>query len=144
MADVFLSYSRKDLRRARPVINALEAAGLSVWWDRRLIGGSEFSKEIRDELDKAAAVVALWSSRSVESPWVLDEAGRGRDSGRLVPASLASFTRSTFRTGTLARWTASSKQSPQRPGAGAPSLCTPSAAGNRCCAAHMSADLRCS
>lgn len=91
MADVFLSYSRKDLRRARPVINALEAAGLSVWWDRRLIGGSEFSKEIRDELDKAAAVVALWSSRSVESPWVLDEAGRGRDSGRLVPASLDSM-----------------------------------------------------
>jgi TolB-like protein len=88
MADVFLSYSRHDLRRAKPVIKALEAAGLSVWWDRRLVGGSEFSKEIRDELDKAGAVVALWSGRSVDSPWVLDEAGRARDSGRLVPASL--------------------------------------------------------
>lgn len=91
MADVFLSYSRHDLRRARPIIKALEAAGLSVWWDRRLVGGSEFSKEIRDELDKAGAVVALWSSRSVDSPWVLDEAGRARDSGRLVPASLDSM-----------------------------------------------------
>ncbi|HEX8842375.1 MAG TPA: TIR domain-containing protein [Sphingomicrobium sp.] len=88
MADVFLSYSRHDLRRARPVIKALETAGLSVWWDRRLVGGSEFSKEIRDELDRAGAVVALWSSRSVDSPWVLDEASRARDSGRLVPASL--------------------------------------------------------
>lgn len=88
MADVFLSYSRQDLRRAKPVIAALEAAGLSVWWDRRLVGGSEFSKEIRDELDAAAAVVALWSRRSITSPWVLDEAGRGRDSGRLVPATL--------------------------------------------------------
>lgn len=88
MADVFLSYSRQDLRRARPVIKALEAAGLTVWWDRRLLGGSEFSKAIRDELDAAAAVVALWSSRSVNSPWVLDEAGRGRDSRRLVPAIL--------------------------------------------------------
>ena len=88
MADVFLSYSRQDLRRAKPIIKALEAAGLSVWWDRRLIGGSEFSKEIRDELDQAAAVVALWSERSANSPWVLDEAGRGRDSHRLVPAIL--------------------------------------------------------
>lgn len=88
MADVFLSYSRQDLRRAKPIIKALEAAGLSVWWDRQLVGGSEFSKDIRGELDAAASVVALWSSRSVNSPWVLDEAGRGRDSGRLVPASL--------------------------------------------------------
>src|SRR5690349_4123654 len=88
MADVFLSYSRHDLRRARPIIKALEAAGLSVWWDRRLIGGSEFSKEIREELDAAGAVVALWSSRSVNSPWVLDESARGRDSHRLVPAIL--------------------------------------------------------
>ena len=85
MADVFLSYSRRDLRRAKPIIRALEAAGLSVWWDRRLVGGSEFSKEIRDELDSAKAVVALWSTRSVDSPWVLDEAARGRDSGRLIP-----------------------------------------------------------
>jgi TolB-like protein len=88
MADVFLSYARDDLRRARPVIKALEAEGLSVWWDRRLIGGSEFSKEIRDELESATAVVALWSTRSVNSPWVLDEAARGRDSRRLVPAIL--------------------------------------------------------
>lgn len=88
MADVFLSYSRHDLRRARPVIDALEAAGLSVWWDRRLVGGSEFSKEIRKELNRAEAVVALWSNRSVNSPWVLDEAGRARDTGRLIPASI--------------------------------------------------------
>lgn len=88
MADVFLSYSRDDLRRAKPIITALEAAGLSVWWDRRLVGGTEFSKEIRSELDAASAVVALWSSRSVNSPWVLDESARGRDSRRLIPATL--------------------------------------------------------
>jgi hypothetical protein len=88
MANVFLSYSRRDLRRARPLIKALEQAGLSVWWDRRLVGGTEFSKEIRTELEAADVVVALWSERSVNSPWVLDEAGRGRDSGRLVPATI--------------------------------------------------------
>ena len=63
MADVFLSYSRQDLRRAKPIIAALERAGLSVWWDRQLVGGSEFSKEIRGELDAASVVVALWSNR---------------------------------------------------------------------------------
>ncbi|HEX6603336.1 MAG TPA: TIR domain-containing protein [Sphingomicrobium sp.] len=88
MADVFLSYSQRDRRRVQSVIRALEAAGLSVWWDRRILGGSEFSKEIRDALDGAAAVVVLWSERSVTSSWVLDEAVRGRDTGRLVPASL--------------------------------------------------------
>src|SRR5574338_555915 len=88
MADVFLSYSQRDRRRVQSVIRSLEAAGLSVWWDRRILGGSEFSKEIRDALDGAAAVVVLWSERSVTSSWVLDEAVRGRDTGRLVPASL--------------------------------------------------------
>lgn len=88
MANVFLSYSRRDFRRAKPLIKALEAAGLSVWWDRRLTGGSEFSREIREQLEAADVVVALWSKRSVTSPWVLDEASHGRNHGRLVPATI--------------------------------------------------------
>jgi hypothetical protein len=88
MADVFLSYSQRDRRRAGPIIKALETAGLSVWWDRRILGGTEFSKEIREALDSAATVVVLWSEHSVTSSWVLDEAARGRDKGKLVPATI--------------------------------------------------------
>ena len=88
MARVFLSYAREDLKRAKNVASALEKAGHSVWWDRQLVGGSEYSTAIDAALSDADAVVVLWSKTSVASPWVRDEAAKGRDTGRLVPASL--------------------------------------------------------
>lgn len=88
MASVFLSYAREDLKRARTVAGALKKAGHDVWWDRHLAGGSEYSQEIASALNDADVVVVLWSRASVASAWVRDEAAKGRDSGRLVPASL--------------------------------------------------------
>ena len=88
MASVFLSYAHADARSATPVAVALEKAGHSVWWDRHLRGGNQFSKEIEQALDAADVVVVLWSATSVESAWVRDEATAGRDSGRLIPTSL--------------------------------------------------------
>ena len=88
MASVFLSYDRDDADIARPIASALEKAGHSVWWDRHISGGSEFSKEIEQALEKADVVVVVWTRFSVESAWVRDEAGAGRDRGRLVPLSL--------------------------------------------------------
>jgi len=88
MARVFLSYDREDEPRARAVAVALERAGHSVWWDRQIKGGHEFSAEIEAELDAADKVVVLWSARAVKSAWVRDEAAVGRETGRLVPATL--------------------------------------------------------
>ena len=88
MASIFLSYARTDARKAVRVANALEAAGHSVWWDKQLNPGERFSAEIDRALKSADAIVALWSKASIESAWVQDEAGVGRDSGRLVPALL--------------------------------------------------------
>lgn len=88
MGHIFLSYAREDLDRARSVAAALEKAGFSVWWDRQISGGSEYSREIEQALKSAAAVVVLWSRASVDSAWVRDEAAKGRDSGRLIPATL--------------------------------------------------------
>ena len=85
MASVFLSYDRDDTAKARPIAVALEKAGHSVWWDRHIKGGAQYSKEIETALEAADAVVVLWSTNSVESAWVRDEAAAGRDSGRLVP-----------------------------------------------------------
>lgn len=90
MASVFLSYDREDLEFARPVANALEKDGHSVWWDRHIKGGAQYAKEIEQALSAADAVVVLWSKHSLESAWVRDEAAAGRDSGRLVPVSLDS------------------------------------------------------
>lgn len=88
MASVFLSYDRADAERARLVALALEKAGHSVWWDRHIKGGAQYSNEIEEALNRAEAVVVLWSRQSVQSAWVRDEAAAGRDSGRLVPAKL--------------------------------------------------------
>lgn len=88
MASVFLSYDRDDTAKARSIAAALEKAGHSVWWDTSISGGSQFAKEIEQALDKADVVVVLWTSFSIESAWVKDEAGAGRDKGCLVPLSL--------------------------------------------------------
>jgi tetratricopeptide (TPR) repeat protein len=88
MAKVFLSYVREDQIAARNVAAALELAAHEVWWDRHIRGGAEFAKEIDRALEAAEAVIVLWSKRSIDSAWVRDEAGAGRDSGRLVPLRL--------------------------------------------------------
>lgn len=88
MASVFLSYGHPDRERAKAVAEALGRAGHEVWWDRQIKGGSQFSKEIEAALDRADAIVVLWSANSVDSTWVRDEAAVGRDTGRLVPARI--------------------------------------------------------
>jgi len=85
---VFVSYSRKDLKSARPVIAAIEAAGYSVWWDGMLTPGERFLTTTANALEKARAVVVLWSATSVQSDWVQDEATRGRERGCLVPITI--------------------------------------------------------
>ncbi len=88
MSTVFLSYSREDNTRVALVAAALESAGFDVWWDRRLPGGVDFSKETEAQLEKAKVVVVAWSRVSISSSWVADEATVGREKGILVPIAL--------------------------------------------------------
>ena len=74
MADIFLSYSRVDLPRARQFEEALEQSGFSTFWDRELLPGEGFRKAIEHELKQARCVIVLWSHASVQSEWVIDEA----------------------------------------------------------------------
>lgn len=85
---VFLSYARADQTQARLLAQALEDAGLQVWWDTLIEGGAAFAKSIEAALVASDAVVVLWSRHSVASDWVLDEAARGRDLKKLVPLSI--------------------------------------------------------
>src|SRR5438094_567595 len=88
MAKLFLSYSRDDMDVATKLARALERTGHEVWWDALIEGGARYSKSIGEALEAADAVIVLWSSRSVESDWVRDEAAQGRERHRLVPLSL--------------------------------------------------------
>lgn len=88
MASVFLSYVREDAGKARALAALIERAGHSVWWDRQIKGGAQYSSEIEAALGASEKVVVLWSAKSVQSAWVRDEAAAGRDTGRLVPVHL--------------------------------------------------------
>ena len=89
MAKLFLSYSRKDAARARRFSQWLESDGHDVWRDDDDISaGASFSLEIEKALKKSDAVLVLWSKASIDSAWVRDEAGFGRDAGKLIPLSL--------------------------------------------------------
>lgn len=88
MADVFISYAREDLPAAKALADLLSQAGLSVWWDRRMVPGDSFGEVIEREILLAKAVIVLWSSHAVESRWVREEAAIAADRGILIPGAI--------------------------------------------------------
>lgn len=87
-ATLFLSYARADEVFARRLAATLEKAGYTIWWDALIEGGAAFGRSIADALERADAVLVLWSRTSVDSDWVKDEAAQGRERHRLIPLSI--------------------------------------------------------
>ena len=87
MSDVFLSYKAEDHARIVPLVDALEADGLDVWWDTDITGGSEWRREIEEQLDRARCVIVVWSTKSAgpEGRFVKDEASRAQRHGTYLP-----------------------------------------------------------
>ncbi|GAN00400.1 hypothetical protein U91I_04066 [alpha proteobacterium U9-1i] len=90
MADVFLSYAREDSARAAQVANALQAAGIDVFWDSEIPPGQTWADYIETKLSQCKALIVLWSEHSTKSQWVREEARMGRDKGVLIPAMIDS------------------------------------------------------
>lgn len=88
MSDVFISYARNDREFAQRLCTALRGRGVSVWWDFDLYGGEDFRTRIGGVLENARRVVVLWSAQSVQSHFVIDEAGEAKRLGKLVPLSI--------------------------------------------------------
>lgn len=86
LSDVFISYARSDRPVARRLSSALQALGLTVWWDRELAPGQRFAQVIAEELASTRCVLVLWSQAALSSNWVSDEAAEGQRRGVLVPA----------------------------------------------------------
>jgi len=90
LADIFLSYSREDIDRVRPLVLALEKDGFSVWWDGTISPGEKFEETIDREIQVASSVLVVWSAVSVDSQWVKNEALEGMDRDVLVPVMIDS------------------------------------------------------
>ncbi len=88
MADIFVSYSRPDRERVRPLVDALQAQGLTVFWDSAIQAGQRWDTLINTELDGARCIVVVWSQNAVLSNWVKDEATTGKDREILMPVSI--------------------------------------------------------
>jgi serine/threonine-protein kinase len=87
MSDVFVSYKAEDRRRVKPLVDALESEGYSVWWDEQIGGGATWRHAIEAELNSAKCVIVAWSKRSVgeEGTFVQDEATRAQQRHVYVP-----------------------------------------------------------
>ena len=88
MADLFLSYTHQDVKPAETLAQLLESAGLTVWWDRRMVAGDKIHDVIDEEIEKAKAVIVLWSPISVKSDWVRGEAETAHELKKLVPIKI--------------------------------------------------------
>ena len=75
---VFISYSRFDAVYVSALAHHLAAAGLPVWFDAAIGGGSSFSKDIEQAIDACFAFVVVLTPAAVDSEWVRQELSRAR------------------------------------------------------------------
>lgn len=83
--DVFLSYAHEDSVAAQWLVSTMKAEGLSVFWDRHIAVGQQWSDVLQTTLLEARAVVVIWSAASVKSTWVKAEATEAMTLKKLVP-----------------------------------------------------------
>ena len=88
MADILISYSKRDWDLALKLSAFLEAEGWSVWWDRNLSAGETYRDEIREQLAVARAVITIWTENSIKSDWVRAEAGQAKAAEKLIPVKI--------------------------------------------------------
>jgi hypothetical protein len=91
MADVFISYSRKDPEPTKALAADLEARGYTTWWDTSLLPGERFPDKIRQELEAAKVVIVIWSENSVKSTWVQAEAHFAQSENKLITVCVPGF-----------------------------------------------------
>lgn len=87
MSDVYIVYSRKDVRQAEKLVDVLSNRW-EVWWDDKIVG--DFSTVIEQEIRGTKCVVPLWSLTAKESGNVKDELRLAEQySIPIVPAKIA-------------------------------------------------------
>lgn len=83
--DLFVSYAREDASAVRQIVRQLAAEGLSIFWDRSINPGQQWSEVLEQTLRKSKAVLVVWSRASSKSAWVKAEATEAMKRRKLVP-----------------------------------------------------------
>lgn len=85
--DVFLSYNRRDAKRAAEIAESLRAANFTVWFDKNIQSGSDWREEIQRKISRARCVVLYWSKHAEKSWWVAYEAFSAQQLDKLIITS---------------------------------------------------------
>ena len=89
MADIFVSYARKDSARVEQLAEGLaRSGGWSLFTDHVIPTGQSWREYIGAQLEGARCVLVIWSNASVSSRWVQEEADEGFRRGILIPILL--------------------------------------------------------
>lgn len=92
MAGVFVSYQREDAKVAAGIALDLERSGFQIEIDQRIPIGASWDRDIEKAINRAGAVVVLWSKKSCDSDWVRREARFGARRKVLCPAVIEACT----------------------------------------------------
>ncbi len=84
MADVFISYSQRAPEPTQTLAAELIQHGIDTWFDVNLLPGQAFGKVIDGEIDRAKAVITIWSRPALSSTWVPAESERALNQGKLI------------------------------------------------------------
>jgi WD40 repeat protein len=82
--DIFISYAQKAPEPTQALAADLVSLKYSVWFDQRLLPVEKFGQVINNELDRAKAVITIWSEPALKSDWVYAEAMRASDAKKLI------------------------------------------------------------
>ncbi|MET0244559.1 MAG: DNA/RNA non-specific endonuclease [Flavitalea sp.] len=88
LVDVFISYSRKDIKIARKFYELLTSEGFAVWFDEKIYVGTIWEDMLMSHLLAAKFELVLWTGNSAGSEWVKKEAAVAQALKRLVPVTL--------------------------------------------------------
>jgi hypothetical protein len=76
--DIAASYSRRDADAVVPLLDALKARGIRVWFDKDIPGGAVWEEVITRNMRRAKAVVFFVSTDSLASDRCFDEVSAAR------------------------------------------------------------------
>ena len=76
MADVFISYSQRAPEPTQTLAAELIQHGIDAWFDVNLLPGQAFGRVIDGEIDRAKAIITIWSRPALTSIWVPAESER--------------------------------------------------------------------
>ena len=90
MADIFICYCRRDMKKVTHWVKQLQDRGYSVWMDLQSVEGATlWAKEIVEAIDACKVLVVMLSKASIDSPNVVKEVSLASEKGKpILPLKL--------------------------------------------------------